>query len=96
MDLDKSACVYRRFGRVQSAIVVGHAEAIQIVVRQSAEKIPEHSVTNRRVGPFHKALSQKHCGFGPFLSARFWKIPRQILRFYYGRRRTEKELSLTY
>jgi hypothetical protein len=26
----------------------------------------------------------------PFLSARFWKIPRQILRFYYGRQRPKK------
>jgi hypothetical protein len=26
----------------------------------------------------------------PFLSARFWKIPRQMLRFYYGRQRPKK------
>jgi hypothetical protein len=48
-------------------------------------KAAEPSVANRRVGAFHIALSQKHWGFAPFLSARFWKISRQILRFYYVR-----------
>jgi hypothetical protein len=68
-------------------------EAIQVAVHQSVEKTPEHSVTNRRIGPFHTALSQKHWGFAPFLSARFWKIPKQILRFYYGRQRPKKASS---
>jgi hypothetical protein len=67
-----------------------HPETIQIAVHQSVEKIPDHSLANRRVGPFRKALSQKDRGFAPFLSARFWKIPRPILRFYYGRQRPKK------
>jgi len=41
----------------------GHPEAIQIAVHQSAEKIPEHSVANRRVGYFYKGFSQKTLGF---------------------------------
>src|SRR3981189_2602270 len=39
----KSASVYRRFGTVQSVIVVGHPEAIQIAEHQSVNKYP----TNR-------------------------------------------------
>ena len=80
----KSASVYRRFGAVRSAIV---PEAIQIAVHQSVEKMPEHSVTNRRVEHFSRAHSQKHWGFERFLSACFLKTPRQLLRFYYARQR---------
>src|SRR6266403_3255627 len=46
---------------------------IQIAVDQSVEKISNHSVTNRRVGPFRGALTQKHWVFAMLLSARFWK-----------------------
>lgn len=67
----------------------GHPEAIQIAVHQSVEKIPEHLVTNRRVG-LSTAFSQKHWGLRRFCQVRFWKIPGQILRFYYSRQRPNK------
>jgi hypothetical protein len=75
---EKSASVYSRFGRVQPAIV---PEAIQIAVHQSVEKMPEHSVTNRRVGPFHKRFRRKHWVFARFVSVRLLRIPRHLLRF---------------
>jgi len=68
----------------------GHQGAIQIAVLQLVEKIRHPSVANRRGGYFHIAFSQKHWSFAPFLSVRFWKIPKQILRFYYGRQRPKK------
>jgi len=68
----------------------GHPEAIQIAVHQSVEKIRDQSVTNRRMGLSTRRFRQKHWGFASFLSARFWKIPKQILRFYYGRQRPKK------
>jgi hypothetical protein len=68
----------------------GHPEAVQIVVRQSVEKIPEHSVTNRRVGPFHKHFRRKHWVFMRFVSVRLLRIPGRVLRFYYGRQRLKK------
>ncbi len=41
----------------------------------STSEILEAENCEGSVGPFHRALSQKHWGFAPFLSARFWKIP---------------------
>ena len=67
-----------------------HKETIPIAFHYLVEKIPEHSVTNRRVGPFHKHFCRKHWVFMRFVSVRLLRIPGRVLRFYYGRQRPKK------
>src|SRR5690348_15078945 len=44
----------------------GHPKAVQIVVRQSVEKIPDHSVTNQILGALRIIFSSKTLGFRRF------------------------------
>jgi hypothetical protein len=44
----------------------GHPEAVQMVVRQSVEKIPDHSVTNQMLGALPIIFSSKTLGFRRF------------------------------
>src|ERR1700687_1324363 len=69
-----------------------HKETIPIAFHHLAEKIPEHSVTNRRVGPFHKRFRRKHWVFARFVSVRLLRIPRHVLRFYYARSKAKMSL----
>jgi hypothetical protein len=90
---DKSASVYRRFGAVRSAIV---PEAIQIAVHQSVEKMPEHSVTNRRGLSFRQTFSQKTLGFCTIRVGSLVENSGTRTTFLLRSPKTEKEQPLTH
>ena len=69
----------------------GHPEAIQIAVHQSVEKIPEQSVTNRRVGPFYKGFAQKQLSFCMVRVRSLVKNSEAHTTFLYVRSKAERE-----
>ena len=71
-----------------------HPEAIQIVILQSVEKIPNPSVTNRRIGPFHTALSENIGVLGRFCRP-LLENSKTDTTFLLRSPKTEKEHSLT-
>src|SRR6266436_5040786 len=89
----KSASVYRRFGAVRSAIV---PEAIQIAVHQSVEKMPEHSVTNRRGLSFRQMFSQKTLDFCTIRVCSLVENSGTRTTFLLRSPKTEKEQPLTH
>jgi hypothetical protein len=74
----------------------GHPEAVQIAVHQSVEKIPEHSVTNRRGLAFRQAFSQKTLGFCAIRVGSFVENSGTRTTFLLRSPKTEKEQPLTH
>jgi hypothetical protein len=74
----------------------GHPVAVQIVLHQSVEKIPEHSVTNRRGLAFRQAFSQKTLGFCAIRVGSLVENSGTRTTFLLRSPKTEKEQPLTH